>query len=231
MKNKFISVLWIPFLLLFLIFFSGPLGEYILRLSSNSNTTYILFTENIFNIAFWGIIIFCFIILAFYFYKMLGKESDFSSRSIEANINSKKITKNCLAICSFLIVIAIPFLFVSFGSRYEANENGFYKKELFKEERLIFEYEDVDSVEVFLEWVHNGKHNNGYETFVEIKTDGSIYVLMFSGFSKDYYYVDSFLSNFEDKIITVDKTYSDNTEEIIGYYEQPETFEKIYKLE
>ena len=119
----------------------------------------------------------------------------------------------------------------SWGSRYEANENGFYKKELFKEERLIFEYEDVDSVEVFLEWVHNGKHNNGYETFVEIKTNGSIYVLMFSGFSKDYYYVDSFLSNFKDDLITVDKTYSDKTEEIIRYYEQPEIFNKIYKTE
>lgn len=54
---------------------------------------------------------------------------------------------------------------------------------------------------------------------------------MFSGFSKDYYYVDSFLSNFKDDLITVDKTYSDKTEEIIRYYEQPEIFNKIYKTE
>ncbi len=146
MKNKFISVLWIPFVLLFLIFFSAPLGEYILRISSNSNITYILFTENIFNIAFWGLIIFCFIILGFYFYKMLGKDSDFSARSIEANINSHKVTKNCIK----------------------------------------------------------------------------------SGFSKDYYYVDSFLSNFDEDIISVDKTHSDKTEEIIGYYEQAEMFKNTY---
>ncbi len=102
---------------------------------------------------------------------------------------------------------------------------------LIKEERLLFEYEDVDSVEVFLEWVNNGRRNNGYETFVEIKTNGSIYVLMFKGFSKDYYYVDSFLSKFDDSIISIDKTYTENTEEIIGYSEQTELFNKIYKTE
>ena len=229
MKNKFISVLWLPFVLLFLIFLSGDLGVYFLRFLSKNNTTYILFTENIFDILFWGIIILCFIILGFYFYKMLGKESDFSSRSIESNINADKITKNCIAICTFLIAISIPFLCLSWGSRYEANDTGFYKKEALKEEQLLFEYEDVESVDVFLEWVHNGKHNNGYETFVEIKANDSIYVLMFSGFSKDYYYVDSFLSKFEDDIIKIDKTYSDETEEIIGYYEQTEIFNKIYK--
>ena len=231
MKNKFIAVLWIPFVLLFLILFSGPLAEYILRISSNCNITYILFTDNIFNIAFWGIIIFCFIILGFYFYKMLGKESDFSSRSIESNINSHKVTKNCIKICSFLIAISIPLLVISFGSRHKADDNGFYKKEIFKEEQLLFEYKDVDSVDVFLEWVRRGKHTSGYETFVQLKTeDGSIYTLTFDGFSNDYYYVDSFLSNFNENIITVDKTYLDETDHIVGYSEQTEIFNKIYKV-
>ncbi len=230
MKNKFITVLWIPFVLLFLILFSGPLAEYILRISSNSNITYILFTENIFNIAFWGILIFCFIILGFYFYKMLGKESDFSARSLEVNINSHKVTKNCIKICSFLIAISIPLLAISSGSRYEADDNGFYKKEILKDAQLLFEYEDVESVDVFLEWVRRGKHNSGYETFVQLKTEnGSIYTLTFDGFSNDYYYVYNFLSNFDEDIITVDKTHSDKTEEIVGYYEQTETFNKIYK--
>lgn len=121
------------------------------------------------------------------------------------------------------------FFIVSFGSRYEANDNGFYKKEIFKEEQLLFEYEDIESVNLYLEWVYNGKHNNGYETFVEIKTEKNIYTLTFDGFAKNYYYVDSFLSNFDDSIISIDKTYTDNTEEIIGYYEQAEIFNKIYK--
>ncbi len=230
MKNKFISVLWLPFVLLFLIFLSGDLGVYFLRFLSKNNTTYILFTENIFDILFWGIIILCFIILGFYFYKMLGKESVFSSRSIESNINADKITKNCIAICTFLIAISIPFLCLSLGSRYEANDTGFYKKEALKEEQLLFEYEDVESVDVFLEWIRSGKHNSGYETFIQFKTEnGSIYALRFGGFSKNYYYVDSFLSNFDEDIITVDKTYTENIEEIIGYYEQTEIFNKIYK--
>ncbi len=232
MKNKFISVLWIPLILIFLIFLSGDLGVYLSQVFSKDNTTYILFTENIFNFLFWGLIVLCFIILGFYFYKMLGKDADFSSRSIESNINSHKITKNCIRICSFLIATSIPLLVISSGSRYEANNSGFYKKESFKEERLLFEYEDVESVEVYLQWVYNGKHNNGYETFVQIKTEtGSIYTLTFSGFSKDYYYVDSFLSNFDDSIISIDKSYTDNTEEIIGYYEQTEIFNKIYNVE
>ena len=231
MKNKFIAVLWIPLILLFLILFSGPLAEYILRISSESNITYILFTENIFDIAFWGIIIFCFIILGFYFYKMLGKENDFSSRSIESNINSHKLTKNCIKICFFLIAISIPLLVISFGSRLKADDNGFYKKEIFKEEQLLFEYKDVDSVDVFLEWVRRGKHTSGYETFVQLKTeDGSIYTLTFEGFSNDYYYVDNFLSNFDEDIITVDKTSSEETEDIVGYSEQTEIFNKIYKV-
>ena len=231
-KKQFISVLWLPIVILFLLFFSGPLGEYILRLSSKNNISYILFTENIFNIAFWGIIIFCFIILGFYFYKMLGKESDFSSRSIESNINSHKVTKNCIKTCSFLIAISIPLLVLSFGSRYKADDTGFYKKEILKEEQILFEYEDVEAVDVFLEWVRSGKHNSGYETFVQLKTEnGSIYTLTFSGFSKDYYYVDSFLFNLDEDIITIDKTYTENTEEIIGYYEQTDIFNKIYKTE
>lgn len=232
MRNKFITVLWIPLILLFLILFSGPLSEYILRLSSNSNTTYIFFTESIFNIAFWGLVISCFIILGFYFYKMLGKESDFSSRSIEANINSGKVTKNCVKICSIIIAISIPLLVISLGSRYEADDKGFYKKEIFKEEQVLFEYEDVESVDVFLEWVRRGKHNSGYETFIQLKTqNGSIFTLTFDGFSYDYYYVDSFLSNLDEDIITIDKTYTENIEEIIGYYEQTEIFNKIYKVE
>lgn len=135
LRNKFIVVLWLPFVLLFLLFFSGDLGAYLFRSFSKEKVTYILLTENIFNFLFWGVIIFCFVILAFYFYKMLGKESDFSARSIESNINSAKNTKNCIAICCFLIVLSIPFMVLSFGSRYEANENGFYKKELFKEKK------------------------------------------------------------------------------------------------
>ena len=163
---------------------------------------------------------------------MLGKESDFSSRSIEANINSGKVTKNCVKICSIIIAISIPLLVISLGSRYEADDKGFYKKEIFKEEQVLFEYEDVESVDVFLEWVRRGKHNSGYETFIQLKTqNGSIFTLTFDGFSYDYYYVDSFLSNLDEDIITIDKTYTENIEEIIGYYEQTEIFNKIYKVE
>ena len=228
-KSQFISVLWLPFALLFLIFLDGSLGAYLFRSLSDDNISYILFTNNIFSFLFTSLIFLNFIILGFYFYKMLGKESDFSSRSLESNINSKKITRNCLTVCSFLIILSTALLFVSFGSRYEANKNGYYKREIFDEDRIIFEYDEVEAVEVFLEWVYNGKTNSGYETFVEIKTNGSIYVLTFTGFSKDYYYVDSFLSNFDDSIISIDKTYTDNTEEIIRYYEQAEIFNKIYK--
>lgn len=81
---------------------------------------------------------------------MLGRDSDFGSRSIESNINAEKVTRNCIAICSFLIALATPFMVLSWGSRYEANENGFYKKELFKKERLIFEYKMLTLLKFFL---------------------------------------------------------------------------------
>ncbi len=228
-QQKYIyTVLWLPILLVGLLFLSGEIVAYLFRSLSTTNTTYIQFDDNIIRILFLFLIILDFVILGFYFIKMLGKDIEFNSRYIGSVIDAKRTAINCLGVCSFIFVLAILCLLLSVNSRTQADNEGFKKYNLIEQDSIIFEYEDAESVNVHLEWVYRGKHNNGYATVINVETESNVYTFDSTGFSDDYYYIEKFLSNFNDEIITIDKTFSTETDDIIGYYEQNEAFKNIY---
>lgn len=227
--NEFICIIWLPVILVLSLFLHGELGAVLYRSFSSKNISYICLDESIFSVLFQCFIIFDFIVLAFYFQKMLGKDSSFDSRSISSNIDSKKITKYCISICCFIYVFAMVFFTMSIHSRVEADNQGFKQYKLFEDDVVVFEYDDAESVDVYLKYVYKGKFDSGYETVIDVKVNDNIYTFTFNGFSDDYFNIQKFLSNFQDDIITVDKSFSDKTDEIEGYYEQSECFEKIYK--
>lgn len=227
--NEFICIIWLPVVLVLSLFLHGELGAVLYRSFSSKNISYICLDESIFGILFQCFIILDFIVLAFYFQKMLGKDSSFDSRSISSNVNSKRITKNCISICCCIYVFAMVFFALSVHSRVEADSQGFKQYNLFEDDIVIFEYDDAESVDVYLQYVYKGKFNSGYETVIDVKVNDNVYTLTFNGFSGDYFNIQKFLSNFQDDKIIVDKSFSDKTDEIEGYYEQSECFKKIYK--
>jgi hypothetical protein len=74
------------------------------------------------------------------------------------------------------------------------------------------------------------KSSSGYATNIELKTNDGTYTLSSSGFDDDYSVIKQFLSCFDEDIIKVDNTYSDETDEwqFYGYSDHPEIFEEIY---
>ena len=89
---------------------------------------------------------------------------------------------------------------------------------------------DVE-IEVYLAMEGRSKSSSGYATNIELKTNDGTYTLSSSGFDDDYSVIKQFLSCFDEDIIKVDNTYSDETDEwqFYGYSDHPEIFEEIYK--
>lgn len=191
---------------------------------------YLVFQENAFNIVALFLLIFNFILFAFYRTKITRGNKSFKVFNLNTNTIAKKLTIKFIIAATICFVIATLGFGVATFSRYEADSKAFRQYNLTSEDTTLFTYDEVTEINVYLEMESRGKHSSGYATIIELKADDKTFQLYSSGFDDDYALIKQFLSYFNKNIITVDNTHSDKTEaqNFYGYYAHPEIFEEIY---
>lgn len=192
---------------------------------------YLVFQENAFNIIALFLLILNFILFAFYRAKITRRNKDFKVFNLNTNAIAKKLTlKFTITVTVCFIIATLGFGVASF-SRYEADSKALKQYNLISEDTTLFTYDDVTEINVYLEMESRGKHSSGYATVIELKADNKTFQLYSSGFDDDYTLIKQFLSYFDEDIITVDNTHSDETDDrnFYGYYDHPEIFEEIYQ--
>ena len=226
-KNSALLLWILPFLFLgcFIL-----LNDFITALLINNGALYINFNTSIYSFFSTGLFILDILIFCICSKKISGLNDEFEAVSAESNLNAQKIAGRCIILTSTIFILAMSFFFLSRYSRLEADSEALTQYTLFSEPVTICDYDDVSEIEVYLEWEHRGKHDNGYTTIIKLKTDDDVYKLSSRGFQDDFYLIRAFLNLFDEDIITVDKTYSDETEDIFGYDYFPEIFEEIYGI-
>ncbi|MBR2876786.1 MAG: hypothetical protein IKC01_06590 [Clostridia bacterium] len=172
-----------------------------------------------------------FIIFDFYRRKITRDNDSFKFFNLKENAFARKLTVNFIITTTSFFLIAFIFISLANYSKYEADDKSLKMFNLFSEDVTLCNYDEVTEVNVYLEMESRGRHNSGYATVIELKTEKDTYKLSSSGFQDDYLLIKRFLSCFESEIIKVDNTFSDETEEwkFYGYPENPEIFEEIYK--
>lgn len=237
MKNFFNNItsnfhyryaLILPILYALIYGFISSRAQYTIR---NTSAFYLVFQENFFSISALGLIILNFVFFAFYRTKITRGNESFKIFNLNKNTIAKKLTIKFTTIVTVLSLISTTLSCLSFYSRYEADDKALKQYTLFSEDVTLCNYDEVEEINVYLEWENRGKHDHGYATIIELKTAEDTYKLSSYGFDDDYYVIKKFLLMFNKDIITVDNTYSDETdgEYFYGYTDHPEIFEEIYK--
>ncbi len=219
----------LPFLYALINLFLNWEMQYSIR---SRGVIYLVFPENVFNIVSLFLLIFNFILFAFYRTKITRGNKDFKVFNLNTNTIAKKLTvKFAITATTCFIIATLGFGVASF-SRYEADSKALKQYNLISADATLFTYDEVTEINVYLEMERRrGKRNSGYATVIELKTDSNTYTFSSSGFDDDYSLIKQFLSCFDEDIITVDNTHSDETEDwnFYGYYDHPEIFEEIYQ--
>ena len=192
---------------------------------------YLVYEENFFRILFGFLLILNFILFAFYKNKITRGNESFKIFNLNTNTIARKLTINFTIITTVIFLLSVVSLMLANCSRYEADSESLKKYNLISEDVTLFTYDEVTEIEVYLAMEGRSKSSSGYATNIELKTHNGTYTLSSSGFDDDYSLIKQFLSCFNEDIIIVDNTYSDETDEwhFYGYYEHPEIFEEIYK--
>ena len=195
-----------------------------------SGILYLVYEENFFRILFGFLLILNFILFAFYKNKITRGNESFKIFNLTTNAIARKLTINFAIITTAIFLLSVVSLTLANCSRYEADSESLKKYNLFSEDVTLFNYDEVTEIEVYLQKESRGKYNNGYATNIELKTDDDTYKLSSVGFNDDYSVIKEFLSCFDEDIITVDTTYSDEMDEenFYGYIDNPKIFEEIY---
>lgn len=175
----------------------------------------------------------CVNILLFFIYynRTVGKNDERDNISLQSNLIAKKITGKFVIVSTVIFIVSISLFYIFTFSRIEMDDEGLKQYNLIEEDVTLCKYDDVEKINVYLEWERRGKHDYGYTTIIKLKTNNDTYKLSSRGFNDDFSIIKQFLSSFDEDIITVDNTYSDevNDENCYGYIDHPEIFEEIYK--
>lgn len=174
----------------------------------------------------------CVNILLFFIYynRTVGENDERDDISLQSNIIAKKITGRFVVVSTVIFILSISLLYIFTFSRIEVDDEGLKQYNLIAEDVTLCKYDDVEEINIYLEWERRGKRDYGYATIVELKTNTATYKLSSDGFNDDLSVIKQFLSCFDKDIITVDNTYADLLEDyhFYGYIDNPEIFEEIY---
>lgn len=157
-----------------------------------------------------------FFLLKFIFTEMLfdklSKEASYFSDFI-----AQKKHKN-LIICIF---VAFFCLLLSFATLTQcsivADNNSYRQCHLFTKDEVLFDYNSVDSVRVYVGEEYYARIPTVHHVHVDVSVGDETYTLYSSGFKRNCKKVLDFLDNFEKEKITTDDT---NIEEIITKNEE-----------
>ena len=196
----------------------------------NGGIYYLDYKDNFFNLLSGCLIILNFLLFTFYRNKITRGNESFKVFNLTTNVIAKKLTINFAITTTVIFILSAISFALSNYSRYEADSESFKKYNLISENDTIFTYDEVTEIEVYLQRESRSKYNSGYATNIELKTNNGTYTLSSSGFDDDYSLIKQFLACFDEDIITVDNTYSDETEDdnFYGYIDHPEIIKEIY---
>lgn len=124
---------------------------------------------------------------------------------------SNKIPKAKKHIKSYLITLAVWFVLItsafwlSTASCIIADSNAVIKHNLFKDDIVLCDYGNAESVNVSLEYRRHGK-TGFYDLFIEVNTSTDSYDFDGEWFNQNYVNAEVFLSEFDSEIIKVDSS-------------------------
>ncbi|MBR2877208.1 MAG: hypothetical protein IKC01_08715, partial [Clostridia bacterium] len=127
-----------------------------------------------------------------------------------------------------LFLLSVICFLAATQIRTESTKTNITKTNLFSHE-LLFEYEDVEKIEIKLTYEDmNPKiaFDYSFTPLITITANNTVYELDANGFGYDYLKIEEFLSSFDSDKITVDSTHSEDV--ILAAEEQQAAFERIF---
>ena len=227
-RTRYYHYLCLPFLFHCCYLLIGMITESYFRLNG---AIYLSFSSvNIADTLSFTLICVNSLLFFFYYNRTVGENDERDNISLQSNLIAKKITGKFVIVSAVIFIVSISLFYISMFSRIEVDDEGLKQYNLIEKDVTLCKYDEVEEINVYLEWERRGKHDNGYTTIIKLKTNKDTYKLSSEGFNDDFSIIKQFLSTFDEDIITVDNSYSDLLEDyhFYGYIDHPEIFEEIY---
>lgn len=228
-RPRYYHYLCLPFLLICCYLLIGMITESYFRANG---AIYLTFSKTtIANTLSYALTFVNFLLFFIYYNRTIGENDERDNISLQSNLIAKKITGKFVIASTVIFIVSVFLFYISTFSRIEVDDEGLKQYSLIEEDITLCKYDDVEEIDVYLEWERRGRRDYGYATVVKLKTDKNTYKLSSRGFNDDFFIIKQFLSFFDEDIIKVDNTYSDFLEDyhFYGYYDHPEIIEEIYK--
>ncbi|MBQ8574438.1 MAG: hypothetical protein IJ447_00120 [Clostridia bacterium] len=194
----------VPFILFVFVFmFFEDLGAILIRQFADTELFYVFIDVSVFNILFYVFYILSMLLFGSLICSSFGKKH----KPFKTFISEKNHRNLIVLLCLF---VSLTVSFISFFPMCEynfaADDKSYKHSTLFHKNEIVFDYESVNSVRVYVFEEMDAKlHGSSYEVYIDISAD-TTYTFVPEGFGYKFENMYNLLSKIDKDKITFDTT-------------------------